>query len=158
MASDRSFARQICRSFWNNLSNLLNQFQTSQISLFFKLCSACLHLSKTIQSSELILFISQMYISSVLPLASFCFAVSFISLFSPLRRDRFASASKGRHKGIPLIPAAASLNAGAPQSYGPKYGNPGCGSLACEAHLVKRDYIFFFKSAGQRNGSSGKVG
>lgn len=59
-----------------------------------------------------------------------------------LKRDRFASASNGRHKGIPLIPAVVSLNAGAPQSSGPKYGNPGCGSLACEAHLVERTTIF----------------
>lgn len=53
-------------------------------------------------------------------------------------------------------PRSGIIHAGTPQSPGPKYGNPGCGSLACEADLVKHDYDF--KSAGQRCGSSVKVG
>lgn len=42
------------------------------------------------------------------------------------------------------------------QSFGPEYGNPGSGPLACGADLVKQDYNF--KLVGQRSGSWVKAG
>lgn len=59
-------------------------------------------------------------------------------------------------RGDSSDPRSSIIHAGTPQSPGPKYGNPGCGSLACEADLVKHNYDF--KSVGQHSGSSVKVG
>ena len=42
------------------------------------------------------------------------------------------------------------------QSSGSEYDNPGSGSLASGAGLIKQDYKF--KSVGQLSGSCGKVG
>lgn len=53
-------------------------------------------------------------------------------------------------------PRSSSVHVGVLLSSGPKYGNPGSGTLACGADLVKHDYSL--KSAGQRSGSGVKVG
>lgn len=59
-------------------------------------------------------------------------------------------------RGDSSDPRSSIIHAGTPQSPGPKYGNPGSGSLACEADLVEHGYNF--KSVGQRSGSCVKVG
>lgn len=82
------------------------------------------------------------------------FSPLFFFFFLGARQIYFSLVLKTR--GDSSDPRSSIIHAGTPLSPGPKYGNPVCGSPACEADLVRHDYDI--KSVGQRSGSCVKVG